>query len=295
MYTISVKILSGVVLACNNFDVIDLGVMVPMQTIIDTATKEQVALIGLSGLITPSLREMTKVANGLQDQGLTLPLLIGGATTSRVHTALKIAPEYQSPTIWVKDASRAVGVAQKLLSNKKDHFVTGVAEEYVKVRQQHANKGKRKKPLTLELARANAPKLDWSKHQPIKPEKTGVQVLDNIQLEDLVDYIDWGPFFASWEMTGKYPDILDDPNKGEPARQLLSDAKAMLQQIIDKQWLSAKAVYALLPGRRDGDDVLVFTDESREQIQQTLCFLRQQNDKQNSNPNRCLADYLTRR
>lgn len=286
------KNIVGVVLACNNFEVIDLGVMVPMQTIIDTAVKEQVALIGLSGLITPSLREMSKVANGLQDQGLVLPLLIGGATTSRVHTALKIAPEYQSPTIWVKDASRAVGVAQKLLSNKKNDYVADIAEQYIKVREQHADKGKRKKLLTLEQARDNAPELNWSNYQPVKPEKTGVQVLNSIDLNDLTDYIDWGPFFASWEMTGKYPDILDDPNKGEAARQLLSDAKTMLQQMIDKQWLSAKAVYALLPARRKGDDVLVFTDESRQQVKQTLCFLRQQNDKQNNNPNRCLADYI---
>ncbi len=286
------KNIVGVVLACNNFDVIDLGVMVPMQTIIDTAVKEQVALIGLSGLITPSLREMTKVANGLQSQGLTLPLLIGGATTSRVHTALKIAPEYQSPTIWVKDASRAVGIAQKLLSDKKNAFVTDIASEYKKVREQHANKGKRKKLLTLEQARSNAHKLDWAEYQPVKPKKTGIQVLLDIELTELVDYIDWGPFFASWEITGKYPQLLDDPNKGKAARQLLSDAKHMLEQIINEKWLSAKAVYAILPARRQGDDVLIYADESRLLVQETLCFLRQQNAKQNNNPNRCLADYI---
>ncbi len=286
------KNIVGVVLACNNFEVIDLGVMVPMQKIIDTAVSEQVALIGLSGLITPSLREMTKVANGMQDQGLNLPLLIGGATTSRVHTALKIAPEYQSPTIWVKDASRAVGVAQKLLSSKKDHYVADIAEEYQRVREQHANKGKRKSLLGLAQARTNAPQLDWKNYPPRKPANTGVQVLNDIPLSELIDYIDWGPFFASWEMTGKYPDILDDPDKGEPARQLLTDAKAMLEQIINGQWLTAKAVYAILPARRDGDDVILFADEARQEIQSTLCFLRQQNDKQNDNPNRSLADYI---
>ncbi len=286
------KNIVGVVLACNNFDVIDLGVMVPMQTIVDTAVKQQVALIGLSGLITPSLHEMAKVAKGLQEYGLELPLLIGGATTSRVHTALKIAPEYQSPTIWVKDASRAVGVAQKLLGNKKAQYVDDIAEEYARVRVQHANKGKRKPLLPLEQARANAAQPDWQNHHPIKPKQPGVHLLDNIELSELVNYIDWGPFFASWEMTGKYPDLLGDPQTGEPARQLLADAKDMLENIIAGQWLTAKAVYALLPAKRDADDVLIFADETRRKISERLCFLRQQTDKKNDNPNRCLADYI---
>ncbi len=286
------KNIVGVVLACNNFEVIDLGVMVPMQTIIDNAVKHQVALIGLSGLITPSLHEMTKVANGLQERGLDLPLLIGGATTSRVHTALKIAPEYQSPTIWVKDASRAVGVAQKLLSSGKPGYVDDVAKEYDKVRRQHANKNRRKALLPLEQARTNATRLNWQDHQPVKPRQTGIHQLNDINLKELAEYIDWGPFFTSWEISGKYPDLLDDPNTGEAASQLLADAKDMLDNIINQQWLTAKVVYGLLPAKRDGDDVLVFTDESRQEIRERLCFLRQQNFRQNDNPNRSLADYI---
>ena len=288
------KNIVGVVLACNNFDVIDLGVMVPMQTIIDTAHKEQVDIVGLSGLITPSLREMTKVAQGLHQQSSSLPLLIGGATTSRVHTALKIEPEYcTAPTIWVKDASRAVGVAQKILSNKAEEYIEEIKTDYAMVRNQHANKSKPKNLLSIKQARENAARLNWDEQKTLKPKHTGVKVLDNIDLASLLDVIDWQPFFASWEMNGKFPDLLNDPIKGKPARALFEDAKAMLKIIIDEKWLTAKAVIGIYPAKRDIDDVHIYTDEIRQDRLGTLCFLRQQNAKRNTSPNQCLADFIT--
>jgi 5-methyltetrahydrofolate--homocysteine methyltransferase len=270
------KNIVGVVLACNNFEVIDLGVMVPGQKIIDEALRHKVAMIGLSGLITPSLREMTQVAKLLQEQQLHIPLLIGGATTSRTHTALKIEPNYpNAATIWVKDASRAVGVAQKLIGQQSADFCQAIRQEYTGVRDLHARRqSKPQQLLELGQARARAANLDWQHYQPPQPRAPGLHVLVDIELADLVDYIDWAPFFNSWQIKGKYPALLDDPDKGEAARSLLADAKTMLAQIVSEQWLQARAVYGLFPAWRDGDDVLVESAGG----QQRLCFLRQQND-----------------
>lgn len=284
------KNIVGVVLACNNFEVIDLGVMVPGQQIIDAAKKHQVAMIGLSGLITPSLREMSQLAGLLQEQQLHIPLLIGGATTSRTHTALKIEPCYQNaPTVWVKDASRAVGVAQKLIGKQCVDFCQALRKEYEDVRALHEKRQTQPKHLLrLDAARARAAEIDWQHYQPPQPHQTGVHVLEDIDLSALVELIDWSPFFSSWQIKGKYPDLLQDPDKGSAARALLDDAQGMLQQIVDDRWLQAKAVYGLLPARRDGDDVLVSTAAG----EQRLCFLRQQNDKRNHNPNLSLADFI---
>ncbi|MBU1187576.1 MAG: methionine synthase [Gammaproteobacteria bacterium] len=284
------KNIVGVVLACNNFEVIDLGVMVPGQQIIDAAKKHQVAMIGLSGLITPSLREMSQVAGLLQEQQMHLPLLIGGATTSRTHTALKIEPCYQNaPTVWVKDASRAVGVAQKLIGKQCDDFSQALRKEYAGVRALHAKRQSQPRHLlSLTEARERAANIDWQQYRPPQPQQSGVHVLDDVDLSALVELIDWSPFFSSWQIKGKYPDLLQDPDKGSAARALLDDARSMLQQIVDERWLQAKAVYGLLPARRDGDDVLVSTAAG----EQRLCFLRQQNDKRNDNPNLSLADFI---
>jgi len=284
------KNIVGVVLACNNFEVIDLGVMVPGQKIIDAAKQHQVAMIGLSGLITPSLREMSQVASLLQDQQLDIPLLIGGATTSRTHTALKIEPCYRNAsTVWVKDASRAVGVAQKLIGKQCADFCQALRKEYDGVRALHAKRqAQPKQLLTLQKARDRAAQMDWQDYAPPQPRQPGVHVLDDIQLADLVELIDWSPFFSSWQIKGKYPDLLDDPDKGEVARSLLADANSMLEQIVSERWLQAKAVYGLFPARRDGDDVLLRTADG----EQRLCFLRQQNDKRNDNPNLSLADFI---
>jgi len=284
------KNIVGVVLSCNNFEVIDLGVMVPGQQIIDAANKHQVAMIGLSGLITPSLREMSQVAGLLQEQELDIPLLIGGATTSRTHTALKIEPCYQNaPTVWVKDASRAVGVAQKLIGKQRAEFTQALRKEYHGVRALHAKRqAQPKQLLSLDAARKRAAAIDWQQYKPPQPQQTGIHVLDDIDLSALVELIDWSPFFSSWQIKGKYPELLQDPDKGSAARALLDDARTMLQQIVTERWLQAKAVYGLLPARRDGDDVLVSTAAG----EQRLCFLRQQNDKRNDNPNLSLADFI---
>ncbi|MEJ2106266.1 MAG: methionine synthase [Acidiferrobacteraceae bacterium] len=288
------KNIVGVVLQCNNFEVIDLGVMVASQTIIDAALEKDVDIIGLSGLITPSLEEMAHVAKELQRQGLTVPLLIGGATTSRAHTAVKIEPNYEQAVVWVKDASRAVGVAQNLVSaDLKADFVAGVREDYEKVREAHAGRVARTEWLTLAQARANRAPIDWSGYQAPAPEHPGVHVLDDYDLAELVDYIDWTPFFHAWELKGSYPKILDDPDKGTEARKLLDDARSMLQRIIDEKWLRGRAVIGLFPANRQGDDdVRIYADESRSKELTTLHFLRQQLVKPEGKPNYCLADFV---
>jgi len=284
------KNIVGVVLACNNFEVIDLGVMVPGQQIIDAAKQHQVAMIGLSGLITPSLREMSQVADMLQEQQLDIPLLIGGATTSRTHTALKIEPAYtNASTVWVKDASRAVGVAQKLIGKQSKNFAQALRKEYQGVRELHEKRQQQpKRLLSLAAARERAAAIDWQQYEPPQPRQSGVHVLDDIDLSALIELIDWAPFFSSWQIKGKYPELLHDPDKGEVARELLEEANAMLTRIVAERWLQAKAVYALLPSQRDGDDVLVTAGDA----QHRLCFLRQQNDKRNDNPNLSLADFI---
>lgn len=281
------KNIVGVVLACNNFDVIDLGVMVPAQQILDRAKAEGADLIGLSGLITPSLEEMRHVAAEMQRQGFVMPLLIGGATTSRAHTALKIDPQYKAaPTVWVKDASRAVGVAQSLVSGElRGAFVAANDADYAEIRERHRNRGDAKRLVSLEKARAQKFDGDWANHVPPAPRTPGITVLDDVDLAGLVDYIDWTPFFNTWELAGKYPAIFDDAIVGRQARELFDDAQEMLKQIVDGKWLRAKAVVGLWPARAVGDDVRLDNGT-------TLHFLRQQADKPADRPDFCLADFI---
>ncbi|WP_449448310.1 methionine synthase [Thermomonas brevis] len=283
------KNIVGVVLACNNFEVIDLGVMVPAQKILDTAKAANADMIGVSGLITPSLEEMSHVAKEMQRQGFTMPLLIGGATTSRAHTALKIDPHYTSPTIWVKDASRAVGVAQSLMSPElRDDFVQAAANDYADVRQRHRNRGDGKRLVSLEKARAQRFTCDWADYAPPAPNQPGLHVLDDYPLAELVDSIDWSPFFNAWELAGKYPDILTDAVVGAQASELYRDARAMLRKIVDEKWLTAKGVFGFWPANSVGDDVALQVDGE----ERWLRLLRQQADKPVERPNLCLADYV---
>jgi len=252
------KNIVGVVLACNNFEVVDLGVMVPAQKILDAARAENADIIGLSGLITPSLEEMSHVAKEMQRQGFELPLMIGGATTSRAHTALKIDPFYSAPTVWVKDASRAVGVAQSLISRDlRESFVAANDADYADIRQRHRNRGDAKRLVSLEHARGQRFSCDWSQYTPPTPNQPGVHVFDDYPLEDLLPVIDWTPFFQAWELAGKYPAILTDEIVGAQASDLFKDAQAMLKRIVDEKWLTARAVFGLWPANSVGDDVQI--------------------------------------
>ena len=283
------KNIVGVVLACNNFDVVDLGVMVPTQKILDTAKAENADLIGLSGLITPSLEEMTHVAREMQRQGFDTPLLIGGATTSRAHTALKIDPHYQAPTVWVKDASRAVGVAQSLISrDMRAAFVAANDADYAEIRERHKNRGDAKRLVSLEKARGQKFDGGWADYTPPAPRQPGLQVFDDYPLDELVDCIDWTPFFNAWELFGKYPAILTDDVVGAQASELYRDARAMLAKIVDERWLTAKAVFGLWPANSVGDDVELTVDGRSERLH----FLRQQVDKPVERPDFCLADFI---
>ncbi len=287
------KNIVGVILRCNNIDVIDLGVMVPAEKIIQTAVNEDVDIIGLSGLITPSLEEMCHVAEEMQRQDMNLPLLIGGATTSRVHTAVKIAPNYTQETVWVKNASQAVGVAQSLLSeHRREAFAAKIDAEYEDVRSRYIGRDKRKHLIPLEDARSNAVPVDWVKQPPLKPENTGIITLDDVDLNTLVDYIDWTPFFRTWELAGNYPEILTDSVVGTQATDLYRDARRMLETLIDEKWLTARGVCGIWPANADGDDVLVYSDPERTTVSERLYFLRQQKDKRSSKPNFCLADFV---
>lgn len=287
------KNIVGVVLQCNNFEVIDLGVMVPYDRILDTAIKERVDIIGLSGLITPSLEEMATVAEEMQRRGFTVPLLIGGATTSKVHTAVKIAPNYKGPTVYVLDASRAVGVASNLLSDTlRDKFVDEVANEYQDMRERHARRTTPDRQVSLAEARAAGYKIDWSDYVPPKPSFLGLKTFDDYPLGELVDRIDWTPFFRTWELAGNYPKILADEKVGEAARHLFADAQAMLKRIVDEKWLTAKAVIGFWPANAAGDDVELYEDESRTGVLSTAHFLRQQIEKRGDKPNMCLADFI---
>jgi 5-methyltetrahydrofolate--homocysteine methyltransferase len=280
------KNIVGVVLACNNFEVVDLGVMVPAQVILDRARAENADMIGVSGLITPSLEEMGHVAKEMQRQGFTIPLLVGGATTSRAHTALKIDPHYKSATVWVKDASRAVNVAQSLVSpGQRDAFVAANESDYAEIRERHRNKEGGKRLVSLAHARAQRFDGGWDDYVPPAPLHPGITVFDDYPLQDLVELIDWGPFFNAWELAGRYPDILDDAVVGAQARELFADAKAMLRQIIDGKWLTARAVVGLWPANSVGDDVEL--DDGT-----MLHFLRQQADKPAERPDFCLADFI---
>jgi 5-methyltetrahydrofolate--homocysteine methyltransferase len=290
------KNIVGVVLQCNNFEVIDLGVMVPAATILETAQREGVDLVGLSGLITPSLEEMAFVAGEMQRLGLRVPLLIGGATTSKVHTAVKIAPNYQGAVVHVLDASRAVGVAGSLLSDGlRDDFVAGVQAEYEAVRVNRAGRRDAERLLPIEQARRNPVAIDWTTYAPTRPSFTGVRVFDAWPLEDLVARIDWTPFFQTWELAGHYPAILDDPVVGEAARGLYRDARTMLDRIVAERRLAARAVVGLWPANAAGDDVVLWADESRTRPLETVHFLRQQLAKGDDRPNYCLADFVAPR
>ncbi len=288
------KNIVGVVLQCNNFEVIDLGVMVPAAKILETAKEKGADIIGLSGLITPSLDEMVHVASEMQRQGFNLPLLIGGATTSQTHTAVKIAPSYEQPTIHVKDASRAVGVAQNLVSEgRRESYAEQIAADYEEVRVKHAGRRSKTRMATLERARANRMKIDWQGYAPPKPNVLGVRAFEDYPLEEIRPYIDWTPFFHSWQLKASYPKIFDDPEKGEEAKKLFADAQELLDRIIEEKWLTARAVFGLFPASSlPNDSVEVYTDESREKVLTELHFLRQQKQKPPGRPNHSLVDFV---
>jgi 5-methyltetrahydrofolate--homocysteine methyltransferase len=288
------KNIVGVVLACNNYEIIDLGVMTPASKIIAVAREQKVDVIGLSGLITPSLDEMAYVASEMEREGFDIPLLIGGATTSRVHTAVKIHPNYaRGQTVHVNDASRAVGVVGTLLSpDAKANYVASLRAEYRKVADAHARGEADKARLSLEKARANAVAIDWAAYDPPKPSFLGARVLDDWNLADLARYIDWTPFFQTWELKGRYPAILDDEKQGEAARQLFDDAQAMLKHIIAEKWFAPKAVVGFWPAARVGDDIRLFADDTRASELATLFTLRQQLSRRDGRPNVALADFV---
>ncbi len=285
------KNIVGVVLRCNNFEVIDLGVMVPAQKILDTAREHNADIIGLSGLITPSLEEMSQVAREMERQDFHIPLLIGGATTSRAHTALKIEPHYKSPTVWVKDASRAVGVAQSLVSKELvDAFMAKIRAEYAEVRERHRNRGPGKQLVSLEKARSQRFTCDWNPYQPPQPRQPGITVFDDYDLAELRSYIDWSPFFNAWELAGRYPAILTDDIVGTQASELFRDAQTMLDQIIAERWLTARGVIGFWPAAQAGDDTEVYAADGEKLA--TLHHLRQQVDKPVERPDFSLADFI---
>ena len=288
------KNIVGVVLQCNNFEVVDLGVMVSCEKILETATRIGANLIGLSGLITPSLDEMVHVAKEMQRLGYTLPLLIGGATTSPAHTAVKIDPQYQGGVIYVKDASRSVGVCQQLVTQEsRDAFIKTVKAEHERRREQHRNKSVKTPQLSLPQARAKKLKLDWDTYVPPVPRFLGVRTFEDYPLAELLPYIDWMPFFNAWEFAGKFPDILRDPLVGEAASALYADATRMLGQLIEEKWLEARAVVGFFPANSSGDDdITVFTDESRQAVKARLHHLRQQKSRPQNQPQSCLADFV---
>jgi 5-methyltetrahydrofolate--homocysteine methyltransferase len=288
------KNIVGVVLQCNNFEVIDLGVMVPSAKILEVARERGADIIGLSGLITPSLDEMVHNAKEMQREGFDVPLLIGGATTSQTHTAVKIAPGYGQPVVHVKDASRAVGVVQNLVSeDRKAAYAERISADYELVREKHAGRRSQTRLTSLEGARANGVRIDWGRYTPPKPTAPGVRTFEDYALEEIRPYIDWTPFFHSWQLKGSYPRILDDPEKGEEARKLFADAQELLDRIVAEKWLRARAVFGLFPANALQDDsVEVYADEARTEVLAELNFLRQQKEKPPGRPNRCLADFV---
>src|SRR5882672_10498897 len=288
------KNIVGIVLQCNNFEVIDLGVMVPAAKIIETAKTEGADIVGLSGLITPSLDEMSFLAGEMQRQGMNMPLLIGGATTSRVHTAVKIDPNYKGgPVVHVNDASRAVGVASSLLSpDRRVAYASDVRAEYAKISAAHFRAQADKKRLKLSVARANAVTIDFAKTPPKKPAFLGIRSFDAYDLAELAEYIDWTPFFQTWELTGRYPAILDDPKVGEVARSLYDDARKMLDLIIKEKWFTARATIGFWPANADGDDIAVYADETRSEQIATFHTLRQQLEKREGRFNAALSDFI---
>jgi 5-methyltetrahydrofolate--homocysteine methyltransferase len=288
------KNIVGVVLQCNNFEIIDMGVMVPAETILKTAKEKNCDIIGLSGLITPSLDEMVHVAKEMERQGFDIPLMIGGATTSKTHTAVKIAPNYNHPAVYVLDASRAVGVAQSLLSlDLKTNYAKQVSEEYAQIREKRASQKEQRQIFTLRQARANKFAINWKNYTPPKPTFLGLKKFEAYSLAELRHYIDWAPFFKTWSLPGRYPQILDNDKVGAEARQLYNDAQAMLDQIIAEKWLRASAVIGFFPANSvNDDDLVIYSDDTRTQVKATLHHIRQQMPKTKERPNLCLADFI---
>ncbi len=288
------KNIVGVVLACNNYEVIDLGVMVPAARILETAKREKVDVIGLSGLITPSLEEMCYVAAEMEREGFDLPLLIGGATTSRVHTAVKIHPNYQrGQAVYVTDASRAVGVVSSLLSPEaRENYIATLRGEYRRVAEAHQRSEADKQRVSLAKARANATKIDWAGYAPPRPSFLGTRIIDDVTTADLVPYIDWTPFFQTWEMKGRFPALLDDERQGAAARQLYEDAQAMLKRIVDENWFRPRGVVGFWPANAQGDDIVLWSDERRGAHGATFFTLRQQLTRRDGRPNVALADFV---
>jgi len=287
------KNIVGVVLQCNNYEVIDLGVMIPADEILKAAEEHQVDIVGLSGLITPSLDEMVYVAKEMQRRGMSQPLLIGGATTSKAHTAVKIDPAYDNPVIYVPDASRAVGVATKLLSETQlEPYLTEIKTDYDEVRLRRANKNEARNLIPLAQAQANPTPIDWPNYQPKQPQQLGITVLNDIDLNEIVPLIDWTFFFHAWQLRGRFPAILKDAEKGEEATKLYADATDMLQQIIDEKWLIARAVVGLFPANAVGDDIEIYNDDNRQAVQLTFHNLRKQGKQPKGKYNECLADFI---
>ena len=287
------KNIVSVVLACNNYDIVDLGVMVPPEVIIQRAVEEQVDIIGLSGLITPSLDEMVYLAKELDRQNIKIPVLIGGATTSKAHTAVKIAPVSKGPVIHVNDASRAVAVVSNLLQkDKKEPYILKIREEYEVFKEKFLERTSSKTYLTYQQAQQNFLTLDWDQFKPTPPKTLGGITLTDFPLEELVPFIDWSPFFRSWDLHGKYPDILTDSVVGEQAQSLFADAKEMLAQLVKEKWLTAKARFGIFPANANGDDIEIYTDEDREKVFATWLTLRQQLKKSKDQPNIALSDFI---
>jgi 5-methyltetrahydrofolate--homocysteine methyltransferase len=289
------KNIVGVVLQCNNFEVVDLGVMAACDKILDAARREHADMIGLSGLITPSLDEMVHVAREMQRQGFTLPLLIGGATTSPAHTSVRIDPQYEGAVVYVKDASRSVGVCQQLVSAERGAFIARAKADHAQRRVQHGARRTRGPALSLAQARANAPRLDWQQYRPPVPRLLGLRSFDDYSIEELSRYVDWTPFFQAWELRGHFPDILTDPVVGEQAAELYAEARRMLRQIVRERWLTARGVIGFFPANAVTDDVELYTDDGRGTVLARLHFLRQQKDLPEGKPHTALADFVAPR
>ena len=289
------KNIVGVVLGCNNYDIIDLGVMVPGNVILEKALEHQVDIIGLSGLITPSLDEMVNVAQEMEHDNFSIPLLIGGATTSKLHTAIKVEPQYSGPVIHVLDASRSVSVVSNLLSKEKgtkETFVETLQKEYQTVRERRSKQNKAKEYVTFEEARSNKYRTDWSNYEVKKPNQLGISIIEDQDINQLIEYIDWTPFFKSWQLAGKYPEILSDKIVGEEATKLFEDAQSMLAIIIEEKWLMAKGVFGIFPANSERDQYVDVFDPKTDKLLTRFNFLRQQRKRAKGRPNLSLVDFI---